>query len=140
MINHYNFVKFWDSFAKTSNNVISFTRTIKTGDLIEVAGGAPKDSLNYAKTEKSTFINKVLYRSQGRLRTQVDFGHEQDSEPASDTFNPDFDFSDEFQANGSYILERVSCKHRNKRSIHFVDLASSNVQKGSLKATIDSSM
>ena len=120
--------------------MISFTRIIKTNDLIEVTGGAPKDSLNYAKTEKSTFINKILYRSQGKLRTKVDFGHEQNSEPGSDTFNPNFDFGDEFQANGSYILERVYCKQRNKRSLVFVDLASTNVQKGSLKATIDSSM
>ena len=120
--------------------MISFTRIIKTNDLIEVTGGAPKDSLNYAKTEKSTFINKILYRSQGKLRTKVDFGHEQNSEPAGDTFNPNFDFGDEFQANGSYILERVYCKQRNKRSLVFVDLASTNVQKGSLKATIDSSM
>ena len=125
------------SFAKTSSNVISFTRTIKTSDLIEVTGGAPKDSLNYAKTEKSTFINKILYRSFGTLRARVDFGHEH-SEPASDTFNPNFNFTDEFQTNGTYVLERVYCKKRNKRSLIFVDLASSNVRKGSLKANIDS--
>ena len=124
------------SFAKTSSNVISFTRTIETGDLIEVTGGVPKDSLNYTKTEKSIFINKILYRSFGTLRARVDFGHEH-SEPASDTFNPNFNFTDEFQANGTYVLERVYCKNRNKRSLIFVNLASSDVQKGSLTANVD---
>lgn len=125
------------SFAKTSSNVVSFTRTFKTNDLIEVTGGIPKDALDYAKTENSIFINTILYRSRGTLRTRVDFGHEQNAEPASDTFNPNFDFSDEFQANGTYTLERAYCKQRNKRSLIFVDLAASGVQKGSLKAAID---
>ena len=128
---------FCHSFAKTSSNVVSFTRTFKTDDLIEVTGSAPKDSLSYAKTEKSTFINKILYRSRGTLRTRVGFRHDQNSEPTSDTFNPNFDLSDEFQANGSYTLERAYCKQRNKRSLIFVDLAAPAVQKGSLKATID---
>ena len=124
------------SFAKTSSNVISFIRTFKTSDLIEVNGGAPKDSLDYTKTEKSTFINKILYRSFGMLKARVNFGNEQSSGSSSDTFNPNFKFGDEFQANGTYMLERVYCKKRNKRSLIFVDLSSSNVQKGSLKATV----
>ena len=130
-------LKLCHSFAKTSNNVVSFTRTFETSDLIEVAGGAPKDSLNYTKTEKSTFINGILYRSHGTVRIRVDFGHDQNSEPASDTFNPNINFSEEFQANGTYTLEKVYCKQKQKRSLTFVDLASSAVQKGSLKATID---
>ena len=105
---------------------------------MEVSGGTPKDSLIYAKTEKSIFINNILYRSSGTLKTRVDFGADQNSEAASDTFSPNFDFSDEFQANGSYILEKIYCKQRAKRNLIFVDLASSNVQKGSLEATIDS--
>ena len=71
------------------------------------------------------------------LRVKVDFGDNQNPEPASDTFNPNFDFSDEFQTNGTYILERVYCKQRNKRSLVFRDLASPNVQKGFLSATIN---
>ena len=71
------------------------------------------------------------------LRVKVDFGDNQNPEPASDTFNPNFDFSDEFQANGTYILERVYCKQRNKRSLVFRDLTSPNVQKGFLSATIN---
>ena len=76
-----------------------------------------------------------MYRSRGIVRVSVDFGRDQYSEPASDTFNPNFNFGDEFQANGTYVLERVYCKQRRKRSLIFVDLASSDVQKGSLKAT-----
>ena len=72
------------------------------------------------------------------LKTRVDFGSQNNSEPASNAFNPNLDFGDEFQANGTYALERAYCKQRNKRSVVFVDLASVNVQKGSLKATIDS--
>ena len=71
------------------------------------------------------------------LRARVEFGHDQNSEPASDTFNPNFDFGDEFEANGTYVLKRVYCKRRNKRSLIFADLASSNIQKRSLKAIID---
>ena len=71
------------------------------------------------------------------LRTRVDFGPEHNSEPANETFNPDFDFGDEFQANGTYTLEKVYCRQRSRRSLVFVDLASSTVQKGSLKATTD---
>ena len=119
---------------------MSFTRSFNQSDLIEVPGGAPQDSLNYTKMEKSTYINKVLYRSHGKLNIRVDFGHDQlqAPEPANETFNPDLDFSDEFQANGTYMLERIYCKQRNKRSLVFVNLASSNVQKGSIKAIVDS--
>ena len=35
------------------------------------------------------------------------------------------------------LLERVYCKQKSKQSLVFADLASSNVQKGSLKATIN---
>ena len=79
-----------------------------------------------------------MYRSWGVLRTRIDFGSQNNPEPASNAFNPNIDFGDEFQANGTYTLERAYCRKRNKRSLAFVDLASVNVQKGSLKATIDS--
>lgn len=79
-----------------------------------------------------------MYRSWGVLKTRVDFGSQNNSEPASNTFNPDLDFGDEFQANGTYLLEKAYCTQKNKRSLVFVDIASSNVQRGSLKATVDS--
>ena len=105
-------------------------------DLVKVTGGTPKDSLKYKKMEKSTFVNKILYKSIGMLKTRIDFGHDHNSQPASDTFNPNLDFGDELEANGSYILEKVYCTQRNKRSLAFVDLTSSNIRKGSLMATI----
>ena len=71
------------------------------------------------------------------LKSRIQFGHEQNSESSSDTFNPTFDFGKEFEANGTYVLERVYCRQKSKRSLVFDDLASSNVQKGSLKATIN---
>ena len=123
------------SYAKTSNKVVSFTRHFKEDDLFEVTGDmSTKDLVVYTKTEKSTFINKILYKSRGTLRTKVFFESDQNSE----TFNPEFDFSDRFQANGTYTLEKVYCKQRRKRSFAFANLASSKFQKGSLKATINS--
>ena len=104
---------------------------------IEVTGGLSKDLLDYIKIEKSTFINKILHKSQGTLRIKVVFGNDQNSEPASDTYNPHFDFGDEFQANGTYVLENAYCKQRTKRNLVFADLIDSNIQKGSLKAVID---
>ena len=123
---------------KTSGNVTSFTRTINSSDLIEVTGGASKDFLNYAKTEKSTFINKILYRSHGMLKAGVELGHHHNL--SSDANNTNFDFGKEFEANGTYELERVYCKHRSKRSLVFVNLDASNIQKGSLTGNIDLGM
>ena len=74
------------------------------------------------------------------LESRIEFGHDQNSEPSSNTFNPKFDFGKEFEANGTYVLERIHCKQRSKRSLLFADLASSNIQKGSLKAIIDLGM
>ena len=125
------------SYAKTSNKVVSFMRSFKEDDLIEVTGGLSTDSLDYIKIEKSTFINKILYKSQGTLRIRVVFDNDQNPEPASDTYNPHFDFGDEFQANGTYVLEKVYCKQRSKRNLVFADLSDSNIQKGSLKAVIN---
>lgn len=78
-----------------------------------------------------------MYRSYGMLRARVEFGHDQNSESASDTFNPDFDFGDEFEANGTYVLKKFYCKQRSKRNLIFIDLTSSNIQKRSLKATVN---
>ena len=128
------------SFLKTSSNVISFTRAFKTSDLVELTGGAPTDSLNYTKVEKSTFINQILYSSRGMLESKIEFGHDRNSETSSSTFNPKLDFGKEFEANGTYVLEKIYCKQRSKRSLAFADLTSSNIQKGSLKAIIDLGM
>ena len=121
---------------KTSSNVVSFTRTFNASDVIEVTGGAPKDSLNYIKTEKSTLINKILQSSRGSLNAGIAFGHEE-NKSASETFNPNIDFGKQFEVNGTYVLEKAYCKQKRKRSLVFADLASSSVQKSSLKATID---
>ena len=115
--------------------MVSFTRHFKEDDLLEVTGGmSTQDLLVYTKTEQSTFINKVLYKSRGTLRTKVFFKNDQHSE----TFNPEFGFSDAFQVNGTYMLEKIYCKQRSKRNFVFANLASSKFQKGSLKATINS--
>ena len=132
-----NLITFFFSFLKTSSNVISFTRAFETSDLIEVTGGAPKGSLSYTKTEKSTFINRVLYKSRGMLKSRIELGRNQTSEPSSNTSNPNLDFGKEFEANGTYVLEKVYCKQKSKRSLAFANLESSNIKKGFLKATID---
>lgn len=108
---------------------------------MDIVGGASKDSLNYNKTEKSVFINNILYKSQGmlkaRLGSKLGFGDGQTSKSLNDTSNLNFNFGKGFEANGSYILERIYCKQKSKRSLIFADLASTNIQKGSIKATID---
>lgn len=122
-------------YAKTSDKVVSFTRHFKQNDLLEVTGGISTEDLTvYTKTEKSTFIDKVLYKSHGTLKTKVFFKNDQKSE----TFNQEFDFSNKFQANGTYSLERIYCKQRSKRNFVFADLSSTESQKGSFKATVNS--
>ena len=81
-----------------------------------------------------------MYSSRGMLESRIEFGHDQNSEPSSATFNPKFDLGKEFEANGTYMLERVYCKQRSKRSLVFADLAAPNIQKGSIKAIIDLGM
>ena len=135
MIGNLTFVfRYW----KTSSRVVSFTRSIKSKDLIEVSGNVPDNSLDYAKQETSTFVNRILYSSHGTLRARVDFGHNKSTEtPASDTFNPNFHFDKEFEANGTYVLTRRYCKQRQKRNFIFADLTSHTIQKGTIKATIN---
>ena len=127
-----SYLLFCYSYVKTSTKVVSFIRSFNEVDLLELPGGAPKNSLGYAKTEKSTFINNILYKSHGMLRMKVLF---RNSESPSDTIDSKFDFSNEFQANGTYVLEKVYCKRRSKRNLAFANLAQSNIQKGSIKAT-----
>ena len=118
--------------------MVSFTRSIKAKDLIDISGNVPHNSLDYTKQEKSTFINKVLYSSRGILRARVDYGQKKNPEQAaSDTFNPNFHFDKEFEVNGTYVLTRKYGKQRQKRNFIFVDLRSHNVKKGMLKASIN---
>ena len=121
----------------TSNNVTSFIRTFNTSDLIDIVGGAPMNFINYSKVEKTTFINNHLSTSHGTLHAKLEFGHNKSSTSPNDTFSSSFDFGRAFEVNGAYVLEKVYCKHRNKRSVIFTDLTSSNIQKGSLKAIVD---
>ena len=130
-------------YLKTSGKVVSFTRTIKAEDLIDSSGDVPDNSLDYTKHEKSTFINKILYRSSGLLTVRVDYGQDKDSTsepPASDTFNPNFHFDKEIEVNGTYELKRKYCKQRQRRSFIFTDLTSNNIYKGTLKAVMDMGM
>ena len=120
--------------------MLSFTRTIKAEDLIDISGDVPDNSLDYTKHEKSTFINKVLYSSSGILIVRVDYGQDKGSTsepPASDTFNPNFHFDKEIEVNGTYMLKRRYCKQRQRRSFIFTDLTSNNIHKGTLKAIMD---
>ena len=116
-----------------------FTRSVASSDLIDISGGAPKDSLDYMKLEKSTFVDKVLYKSSGVLKARVEFGHElnRKSSSSSKTFNPNIDFGEEFQANGTYAITKIYCKQRSKRSFSFADLSKPNIHKGSIRAVID---
>ena len=117
-----------------------FTRSITSSDLIDTSGGAPKDSLDYSKIEKSTFVDKILYKSSGILNARVDLGHDQNPESSSSSkksFNPNKDFSEDFQANGSYTIIKMYCKQRNKRSFSFVHLSRPFVQKKNIRAVVN---
>ena len=125
-------------YSKTSSRVVSFTRTITSKDLIEISGNIPDKSLDYTKQEKSTFVNKVLYSSQGFLRARVDYGKKQDSEtPTSDTFDSNFHFDKEIETNGTYTLIRKYCKQRKRRNLIFADLTSTDIHKDTLKAMMN---
>ena len=118
--------------------MVSFTRSITSKDLIEISGSVPDNSLDYTKQEKSTFVNKVLYSSQGFLKVTVDLGKKKDSEPlASDTFDSNFHFDKEIETNGTYLLIRKYCKQRKRRNLIFADLTSTNIQKDTLKAMMN---
>ena len=95
------------------------------------------NSINYTKVEKTTFINNILFTSRGTLHARLEFGHNKNSTSPNDTFSSSFDFGKAFEVNGAYVLEKVYCNQRNRRSVIFTDLTSSNIRKGSLKAIID---
>ena len=118
--------------------MVSFTRSITSEDLIEISGNIPDNSLDYTKQEKSTFVNKVLYSSQGFLKVRVDYGKKKDSEtPTSDTFDSNFHFDKEIETNGTYTLIRKYCKQRKRRNLIFADLTSADIQKDTLKAMMN---
>lgn len=76
------------------------------------------------------------------LKARVELGHHLNSASSSNTStnNTNFDFGKEFEANGTYELERVYCKRKSKRSLVFINLDASNIQKGSLTGFIDLGM
>ena len=87
-----------------------FSRDIMTSDLIQMANGAAKDSLAYAKHEESVFINKILLRSRGELKLKLDFGGSQNESDLLDNdeniIDKNTDFAKEFEANGSYLMQK----------------------------------
>ena len=133
--------RFLFSFNRTQSNVVMFSRDVLANDLIEMANGGDKDSLVYTKHEESIFVAKILQRSRGILKLKLNFDGNQNGSDlpnnAEGTIDKDIDFSKEFETNGSYLIQRVYCKQRTKRSMIFADLKSPNVKKSTLLATID---
>ena len=131
------------SFSRTSNGVTEFTREVRTDDLIQMASEIPDDSIVYNKREESVFIGTILQKSRGMLRIRVDLGHSNGEEqelPVNDdtsTFDQSFDFGKEFEANGTYLIEKIYCKHQTRRNVIFEDLAASDVEKEGLLAVIN---
>ena len=128
-------------FNRTASDVTMFSRDVMTNDLIQMANGAAKDSLAYTKHEESVFINKILQRSRGVLKLKLDFGGNQNESdlPNSDEniIDKNADFGKEFEANGSYLIQKLYCKQRTKRNVIFADLKASSVEKATLLATFD---
>lgn len=123
-----------------------FSRDILTNDLIHMANGADKDSLSYTKHEESVYVNKILERSHGTLKLKLDFTHDSNQ---NESYLPDdnddendidktTDFGKQFASNGSFMIQKVYCKQRTKRSVIFADLKSPDIEKATLLATIDS--
>ena len=123
---------------------LCFPRDVLTNDLIHMANKADKDSLSYNKHEESVYINKILERSHGTLRLKLDFAHDSKQNESylhddddESIINNNTDFGKEFGSNGSYMIQKVYCKQRTKRSVVFADLKSPSVDKTTLLATID---
>ena len=123
-----------------------FSRDILTNDLIHMANGADKDSLSYTKHEESVYVNKILERSHGTLKLKLDFTHDgnqnesylPDDNDDENDIDKTTDFGKEFASNGSFMIQKVYCKQRTKRSVIFADLKSPDIEKATLLATIDS--
>ena len=114
-----------------------FSRNIGTKDLIQMAGGAPADSSGYIKHEKSTFVDKILQKSHGKMKIKLDFGDLQDDDSSNDDVDKSFDFGKEFESNGTYLIQKAHCKQRARRSATFPNLNTPSVNKATLLATID---
>jgi len=109
------------SFSRTSDGVTAFTREVRTDDLIQMAGEVPNNSIVYSKHEESVFIGTILQKSRWMLRIRVDLGHNHEEEKMSQdddpsTFDSSIDLGKEFEANGTYLIEKVYCKHRTRRN------------------------
>jgi len=129
---------------RKSGGVTVLTRTVTTSDLIQMASEVPDDSMIYTKKEESVFLDRILQKSRGIVRVEVDLGHQSASQEndkphsESDTFNPNFGFDKEFASNGTYLIEKMHCKKRAKRSVSFSNLDAPHVRKERhLLATID---
>ena len=121
---------------------MKFTRKVGTGDLIKMASQVPQNSLVYDKVEESTFTGSILQESHGAMKIKIDFGsatNENDNNYYEDsgTYDNTIDFGNQFQSNGTYTTEKVSCQKRSKRDVVFADLTASDIERGSLLAVID---
>ena len=104
-----------------------------------MASEVPRDAIVYAKTEESMFAGLILQGSRGLVEIKMDYGGEGDEESEKDdgSYDKTVDFSDEFQSNGTYLIEKAYCQQRSKRDAVFADLTASNLKKGSLLAVIN---
>ena len=123
---------------------MKFTRKVGTGDLIKMAGQVPQNSLVYDKVEEAIFTGSVLQESHGAMRIKINFGsadksNEDDNSYYDDdgTYNNTIDFGNQFQSNGTYTIEKISCQKRSKRDVTFADLTASDIERGNLLAVID---
>lgn len=120
-----------------------FSRDVRTNDLIQTAGEDNRDSIAYTKHEESVFIKNVLQKSRGILKIKLDFNDDQnefDVPNGDDTtvnVDKDLDFGKELESNGSYLIQKLYCKQRVRRSATFSDLKAPKVEKATLLATID---
>ena len=126
------------SFDKASKGTVMFSRDIEAEDLIQMPDGASGESSGYVKHEQSVFVDKILQKSQGKMKIKLDFGDLQDDDLSNDDdVDTSFDFGKEFESNGTYLIEKAYCKKRDRRSAIFSDLSAPSITKATLLATID---
>ena len=126
------------SFDKASKGTVMFSRDIEAEDLIQMPDGASGESSGYVKHEQSVFVDKILQKSQGKMKIKLNFGDLQDDDLSNDDdVDTSFDFGKEFESNGTYLIEKAYCKKRDRRSAIFSDLNTPSITKATLLATID---
>ena len=126
------------SFDKASKGTVMFSRDIEAEDLIQMPDGASGESSGYVKHEQSVFVDKILQKSQGKMKIKLNFGDFQDDDLSNDDdVDTSFDFGKEFESNGTYLIEKAYCKKRDRRSAIFSDLSTPSITKATLLATID---